>query len=294
MTKNTDELVERCGYLAIIGRPNVGKSTLFNALLGHSVSVVTRKAQTTQTEIMGVVTKFPYQYVLLDTPGVQCRLKRRTALNRVAAKSAFEADVAIFMAAGSQWTADDEVALKILHDFEGPVIGCINKLDKLLNQQDKLGQAIDNLKKRFPFEKIMTLSALRKLHVDLLHAEICACLPEGPALYDYDMVTSHSDDFLTQEILRAKLLEFLHEEIPYNLDLSIDLMKIVDGRRHIYVTIWVSSSSKKSVVIGKGGSKLKQIGIQARREMEAYFKQPVFLKTWVKVGAPPSKLSTGL
>ena len=138
----------------------------------------------------------------------------------------------------------------------------------------------------------MTLSALRKLHVDLLHQEICHFLPKGDALYDADIVTSHSDDFLTQEILRAKLLEFLHEEIPYGVELSIDLVKIVDKRRHIYVTIWVSSATKKAVVIGKGGSKLKQIGIQARKEIEQYFKQPVFLKTWVKVGTPPKNVST--
>lgn len=287
----TDHQVEKCGYLAIIGRPNVGKSTLFNALLGHSVSVVTRKAQTTQTEIMGVVTASPYQYVLLDTPGVQCRLKRRTMLNRVAAKSAFEADVAIFMAAGSQWTDDDDAALKILDDFDGPVIGCINKLDKLVNQPNKLAQAVENLQNRFTFVQIMTLSALRHYHVDLMHAEICSYLPDGPALYDAGMVTTHSDAFISQEILRAKLLELLHEEIPYEIELTIDLMKTVKDKRHIYMTIWVSSSTKKAVVIGKGGSKIKQIGIQSRREMEQYFKQPIVLKTWVKVGTPPSTIT---
>lgn len=124
-----------------------------------------------------------------------------------------------------------------------------------------------------------------------MHAEICSYLPDGPALYDAGMVTTHSDAFISQEILRAKLLELLHEEIPYEIELTIDLMKTVKDKRHIYMTIWVSSSTKKAVVIGKGGSKIKQIGIQSRREMEQYFKQPIVLKTWVKVGTPPSTIT---
>ena len=286
MDNNEKKHVTQFGYCAIVGRPNVGKSTIFNALLGHSVSIVTRKAQTTQTEIMGVVTDFPYQYVMLDTPGVQSRLKRRTRLNRVAAKSVFEADMALFVAAGSQWNEDDEAALQVLKDFDGPVIGCVNKLDKLSQRPDKLLQSVEALQARYPFEKILTLSALRKLHVDLLHEEICSYMPDGEAQFAADTVTEHSDYFLIQEMVRAKLLEFLHEEIPYDLVVTVDLTKEVDGVKHIYVTIWVGSSTQKAVVIGKGGSKIKQIGQQARLMMEKNFRQPIFLKTWVKVGQP--------
>ncbi len=286
MDNHKNNEVKQFGYCAIIGRPNVGKSTMFNALLGHSVSIVTRKAQTTQTEIMGVVTDFPYQYVMLDTPGVQSRLKRRTKLNRVAAKSVFEADIALFVVAGSQWNEDDEAALQVLKDFDGPVIGCVNKLDKLSSAPERMAKAIDALQSRYAFEKILTLSALRKLHMDLLHQEICDAMPFGEAQFPVDIVTEHDDAFLIQEMVRAKLLEFLHEEIPYDLCVSVDLEKIVKDVRHIYVTIWVNSPTQKAVVIGKGGSKIKQIGSQARLMMEKHFDYPIFLKTWVKVGAP--------
>ena len=286
MTVNNDKSVTHFGYCAIIGRPNVGKSTVFNALLGHSISIVTRKAQTTQTEIMGVVTDIPHQYVMLDTPGVQCRLKRRTQLNRVAAKSVFEADLAIFMVAGSQWNDNDMAALDILREFDGPVIGCVNKMDKLANQPEKIQASIDRLREHYEFRQIMTLSATRNQHVDILHREICGFLPTGEAGYDVDLVTSHDDDFLIQEMVRAKALELLHEEIPYDMAVSVDLMKTVEGKRHIYVTLWVRSSTQKAVVIGKGGQKIKQIGQQSRLQMEALFTEPIVLKTWVKVGSP--------
>jgi GTP-binding protein Era len=278
--------INRYGYCAIIGRPNVGKSTTFNALLGHSISVVTRKAQTTQTEIMGVVTDIPCQYVMLDTPGVQCRLKRRTKLNRVAAKTIFEADLAIFMVAGSQWTEDDEAALRILKDFDGPVIGCINKIDKLRHDPNKLMPSVERLREVYAFHKIITLSASKNQHIDLLHREICDLLPSGEAGYDVETITSHSEAFVIQEIVRAKALELLHEEIPYDLVVTVDMIKMVKDKRHIYVTLWVKSATQKAVVIGKGGQKLKQIGWQARLQMEAHFQEPLFLKTWVKVGEP--------
>lgn len=286
MVAMNQDVVNRYGYCAIIGRPNVGKSTTFNALLGHSISIVTRKAQTTQTEIMGVVTDLPYQYVMLDTPGVQCRLKRRTKLNRVAAKTVVEADLAIFMVSGSQWTDDDTAALNILKDFDGPVIGCINKVDKLHHRPDKLDESIERLRGAFPFHKIVTLSARQSLHVDILHREICQLLPSGEAGYPVETVTSHSDHFIIQEMVRAKALELLHEEIPYEIAVTVDLTKVVDETQHIYVTLWVRSSTQKGVVIGKGGQKLKQIGMQARAMIERHVKAPVVLKTWVKVGEP--------
>jgi GTP-binding protein Era len=280
---------KRFGYCAIIGRPNVGKSTIFNALLGRSVSIVTRKAQTTQSEIMGVVTCHAHQYVMLDTPGVQCRLKRRTKLNRVAAKSAFEADLALFVVGGSKWSDDDMAALQILKDFDGPVIGCINKLDRIANSPEKIQQTVEALQARYPFEKILTLSALRKIHVDVLNHEIGQYLPEGDAQFAEDVVTEHSDEFLIEEMVRAKLLEFLHEEIPYDAEVRVDLSRMVDDKQHIYVTIWVPSQTQKAVVIGKGGQKIKQIGQQARMMMEKHFQIPIVLKTWVKVGQPEQR-----
>ena len=286
MTAIPLQTVNRFGYCAIIGRPNAGKSTTFNALLGHSISIVTRKAQTTQTEVMGVVTDLPYQYVMLDTPGVQCRLKRRTKLNRVAVKTVVEADLAIFMVSGSQWTEDDQAALRILSDFEGPVIGCVNKLDKLRQRPDLLDKTIDRLRDAYDFHEIITISARESQHVDILHQEICALLPAGEAGYPIETVTSHSDHFIIQEMVRAKVLELLHEEIPYDISVTIDLIKEVDAKQHIYVTLWVKSATQKGVVIGKGGQKLKQIGSQARQLIERHLQAPVVLKTWVKVGTP--------
>ncbi|MEC8978016.1 MAG: GTPase Era [Pseudomonadota bacterium] len=279
---------EYFGYVAIIGRPNVGKSTMFNALLGRSISIVTRKAQTTQSKIMGVVTTPPYQYVMLDTPGVQTRLQQRQygKLNKIAKQAAYEADAAIFMVEGLKWRSDDAEALKTLEGFTGPVIAVVNKYDRYTKKMHDVQAYVDQLQTHYAFEKVVLASAEQALHMDLVQDAICEMLPEGAFLYPVASLTSHSDDFILAEILRSKLLMLLHEEVPYMAKTEIEIRE--DKGKHwlIYANIWVPSSSKKAMVIGKRGEKLKQIGIQARSAMRAYLQKEVVLKTWVKIGDP--------
>lgn len=277
---------EHCGWVAIIGRPNVGKSTLFNALLGSSVSIVTRKAQTTQSRIMGVVTTPPYQYIVLDTPGVQQRLKRRrfAQLNKVAKQAAYEADAAVFMVEGLKWREDDAVALETLASFEGPCIAVVNKYDRFVKDKEKTLEYVHALQEKYPFEKIILASCTKGVHIELVHEAICEAMPAGAFVFPAEAVTEHSEDFILAEILRSKLLLHLHDEIPYQCQTEIEMRQ--DKGKHwlVHANIWVPTGAKKAVVIGKGGSKLQQIGQQARMAMGAYLKKEVVLKTWVKVG----------
>ena len=282
------ENTQRCGWVAIIGRPNVGKSTLFNALLGRSVSIVTRKAQTTQSKIMGVVTTPPHQYIMLDTPGVQERLKRRgfAKLNKVAKQAAYEADVAVFMVEGLKWREDDTIALDTLADFKGPCIALINKYDRFVNEQEKIARYVEILQSRREFDQVILVSCERGIHTALVHEAICERIPEGEFAYDSTMLTHHSEDFILAEILRSKLLLLLHEEVPYQCYTDIEHKQEQAKHWVIHANIWVPTSAKKALVIGKGGSKLKQIGEQARSAMRAYLDKEVVLKTWVKIGTP--------
>ena len=277
---------EHCGWVAIIGRPNVGKSTLFNALLGRSVSIVTRKAQTTQSRIMGVVTTPPYQYIVLDTPGVQQRLKRRrfARLNKVAKRAAFEADAAVFVVEGLKWREDDAVALATLESFEGPCIAVVNKYDRFVKDKEKTQAYIKALQERHRFDKIILTSCSRSVHIELVHEAICESMPVADFVYPPEALTDHSDDFILAEILRSKLLLHLHDEIPYQCQTEIEIRQ--DKGKHwlVHANIWVPTAAKKGVVIGKGGQKLQQIGQQARMAMGAYLNKEVVLKTWVKVG----------
>jgi len=281
--------ITHMGWLAVIGRPNVGKSTLFNALLGRSLSIVTRKAQTTQSRIMGVVTTAPHQYVLLDTPGVQNRLKQRrfAKLNRVAEQATYEADVALFVVDCLQWRADDMVALETLSEFKGPCIAVMNKYDRCAHKVEALARYREQLQQRYEFASLIMLSAQAGYNMELLHTLITEYLPKGEAMYAGDEITSHSIEFVLAEILRSKLLLLLHEEVPYNCQTQVEQMQ--DEGKHwlIHAVIWVPTSAKKAVVIGKGGQKLQQIAQQARLAMAAYLAKPVVLKSWVKVGRLP-------
>ena len=285
MQENRDS---RFGTVALVGRPNVGKSTLFNALLGYSLSVVTRKAQTTQTRIMGIVSDQATQYVLYDTPGVQQRFVKRRfqSLNRIANQAAFEADLALFVCGGLTWHEDDDKALEALRDFAGPCFCVINKWDQFAQKVTKQQEFVDFLRSKNIFTQILLISAKDGMGVDVLHQEILAALPVGAKQYDADLLTEHSESFVLAEILRGQCLAFVHEEIPYQCVIEIESLEDQGPHIHVRAIIWVPSSAKKTVIIGKAGSKLEQIGHAARLEMADFLDRKVVLKTWVKVGRP--------
>ena len=278
----------RFGYVALVGRPNVGKSTLFNHLLGQALSIVTRKAQTTQSMIMGICSDEHGQYVLLDTPGVQQRFVKRRfqSLNRIANQAAFEADVAIFVTGGLSWKEDDQKALASLSDFKGPRFCVINKWDHYADKPEKQMQFVQKLQEKMFFDQIILTSAKSGLGVDVLHAHLLEALPEGERQYDDDVLTEHSEHFILAEILRGQCLLFLHEEIPYHCITQIESVAHTDQHTLIQALIWVPTSAKKTVLIGKQGKKLESIGQAARKEMEVFLDNKVVLKTWVKVGQP--------
>ena len=284
----TENKSKRFGYCALVGRPNVGKSTLFNALLGHSLSVVTRKAQTTQSRVMGIVTEDQAQYVLLDTPGVQQKFVKRRfqSLNRIANQAAFEADVAIFVTGGLSWHEDDSRALSALKDFNGPCYCVVNKWDQFAQKTDKQTAFIQMLQDKGCFTNIILASAKEDLSVNVIHEMIIDALPEGDKQYDEHMLTEHSEAFVLSEILRAQCLSFLHEEIPYHCVTEIESLEDCGTHWHVQAVIWVPTSAKKMVIIGKQGKKLESIGQAARLEMEAFMEKKVVLKTWIKVGTP--------
>ncbi len=280
------EQEQHCGWVAIIGRPNVGKSTLFNALLGRSVSIVTRKAQTTQSRIMGVVTTPPCQYIILDTPGVQERLKRRrfAQLNKVAKQAAYEADAAVFMVEGLKWRDDDAIALETLASFNGPCIAVVNKFDRYAKDQQKTLAYVEMLQQKRTFDQVILVSSAKAIHVELVHQAICEAMPLGEFVYPAEAITDHTEDFILAEILRSKLLALLHDEVPYHCQTQIEMRQDMGKHWLVHANIWVPTSAKKAVVIGKGGQKLAQIGQQARSAMGAYLQKEVVLKTWVKIG----------
>ncbi|MEC8063358.1 MAG: GTPase Era [Pseudomonadota bacterium] len=276
------------GYVALVGRPNAGKSTLFNSLLGQSLSVVTRKAQTTQSMIMGICSDQKGQYVLLDTPGVQQRFVKRRfqSLNKIANQAAFEADVAVFVTGGLTWKEDDDKALESLRAFDGPRFCVLNKWDQYADKPQKQREFVEKIQAKGFFDEIILCSAKVGLGVDVLHTQLLAALPQGEKQYDDDMLTEHSEGFILAEILRGQCLSFLHEEIPYHCITQVESIENHDQHVLVQALIWVPSSAKKTVIIGKGGKKLEAIGHAARLEMEAFLEKKVVLKTWVKVGQP--------
>ena len=189
------------------------------------------------------------------------------------------------MVSGSQWTQDDDQALEILHDFTGPVIGVLNKIDRVVGDE-KIQKSVDRLASKRAFEKIVTVSAKRGQHIALLEQEILPLIPIASTLYSAHEITTHTEAFMASEILRAKILENLHEEIPYVCSITLDAFEKKDNHTYVSAIIWVPQASQKPMVIGKEGSMLKRIGIHARQDMEKLMGQKVVLKSWVKVGQP--------
>ena len=274
----------RFGYVAIVGRPNVGKSTLMNRILGQKISIVTAKPQTTRQQIMGIKTTGAGQVVYLDTPGIHRSSGR--ALNRYmnrVAKAAFrDVDLVLFMIEAGRWSRNDQAILKTLRAANVPILLVINKVDLLKKRGELLSFVAENVVPQ-ELEEVMMICATRGDGVDDLEARVMDKLPFSRPFYDEDQITDRSERFLAAELVREALTERLHQELPYALTVEIEQFKREGSLLNIGAVIWVERDSQKQIVIGKGGRALKQIGSQARRAMEELFEQKVFLQTWVKV-----------
>jgi len=277
----------RCGIAALVGRPNVGKSTLLNALLGRKVSIVSPRPQTTRTRIHGVLTQPGLQIVFADLPGIHSKQPRaiNRYMNRTALASLADADVNLFVIEALRWTEEDERALAELQRAGRPIVLLINKVDRA-RPKDRLLPFIAELTSRAQFAEIVPLSALKRDNIERLPQLIGRYLPESPQLYPPDQVTDASDRFMAAEIIREKLTRRLQEEVPYGLMVEVEGMGEAEdepGKLVVQAVIWVERTGQKAIVIGKGGELLKEVGRAARLDLRQHFGRPVHLELWVRV-----------
>jgi GTP-binding protein Era len=276
--------VKQCGYVAILGRPNVGKSTLLNKMLGQKVSITSKKPQTTRHRLLGIKTIDACQVLYVDTPGIHGEEPR--AINRYMNRSALsvirDMDVVLFMLDRTAWTADDQKVADALARFSGKLIIAVNKIDQL-KKKNELLPVLEKLQKTFTEAELVPISAVTGENVKELESLIENHLPVGPFFFPDEQVTDKSERFLVAEIVREKLTRKLGEEIPYVLTIQVDRFEVGDKITEIDVTIFVEKDGQKAILIGKKGERLKQIGIDARKDIEALLDIKVMLTTWVKV-----------
>ena len=272
----------RCGAIALIGRPNVGKSTLINALLGQKLSITSRKPQTTRHRIRGILTRTDTQFIFVDTPGYQTR--HRSALNRLMNRDVTsalgEVDVALFVVEAGRFDAEDKALLKLLPE-DRPIILVVNKTDKSVVED--ILPFIRDTATHGNFAEVVPLSARRRKGMDVLLAAIRKHLPEQPASYGEDEITDKSERFLASELLREKVFRSLGDEIPYGVSVEIDKFEATPKLRRIHASIVVDREGHKAIVIGARGEQMKRIATAARLDMEKLFGGKVHLEVWVKV-----------
>ncbi len=273
------------GYVAIIGRPNVGKSTLINRILGQKLCITSRRPQTTRHRILGIKTDDESQCIYVDTPGLHIEGKKamNRYMNRAAASSIDDVDVVLFVVDGLNWTKEDEQVLaRLQSNANGPVLLVLNKVDRVTDK-DKLLPHIKKMSALYPFTKIVPISARQGINVDELEKEIKQLMPEGDLIFPEDQFTDRSARFLAAELVREKLFRQLGQELPYALTVEIEQYEEQEKLIRIGAVIYVERNGQKSIVIGKKGELLKAVGRDARIEMEGLFDNKVFLELWVKV-----------
>lgn len=274
----------RCGMVAVIGRPNVGKSTFINTVMGRKVSIVTAKPQTTRHRILAVHTKAEQQIIFVDTPGLHRKSAKamNRMMNRTAANALADADLILFVSDATRWTSEDDDVVQRLKSCKVPVIALLNKIDKV-HPREKLLDGIALMSARMDFTEIVPISAMKNNNLDHLLEMIPAFLPESPPLFPEDMKTDRSEEFHIAEIIREKLTLMLHQEMPYGLTVQVERMVKENRGFAINAIIWVERDSQKGIAVGKNGGVLKKVGRAARLEISELLGRPVHLELWVKV-----------
>lgn len=284
MTEITEQ-PSYCGFIAIVGRPNVGKSTLLNKILGQKISITSRKAQTTRHRIVGIHTEGNYQAIYVDTPGLHIEEKRaiNRLMNRAASSAIGDVDLIIFVVDGTHWNEDDEMVLNKLRKSKTPVVLAINKIDNIKNKDDLL-PFITEVSQKFEFAHIIPISAQRGNNLQQLQQIVRSSLRPGIHHFPEEYVTDRSQRFMASEIIREKLMRFTGEELPYSVTVEIEQFKINErGTYEINGLILVEREGQKKMIIGKSGQKIKTIGTEARQDMQRLFDSKVHLELWVKV-----------
>ena len=282
------ESKQHCGFVAIVGRPNVGKSTLLNQLLGQKVSITSRKAQTTRHRIVGIDTQGDDQIIYIDTPGLHIEEKRaiNSLMNRAASSSIGDVELVIFVVEGTHWTDDDEMVAGKLKDCKAPVLLVINKIDNVTDKTELLPH-IQEISQKIKFLDVVPISAEKGEGVDIIKDIVKKHLPVGEHHFPEDYITDRSQRFMASEIIREKLMRFLGDELPYSVTVEIEQFKVDErtGMYRINGLILVERDGQKKMVIGNKGEKIKKIGIEARKDMQLFFDNKVHLELWVKVKA---------
>lgn len=275
----------KSGFVSIVGRPNVGKSTLLNQVLGQKIAIMSDKAQTTRNKIHGIYTTDQEQIIFIDTPGIhKPRHRLGEVMTAMAIDTLNEVDLVLFMVDAVQgYGRGDQFIIDTLKKSDTPVFLVVNKIDQV--HPDDLLPLIDQYRKLYDFSEIVPVSALRAQNVTTLLGQIAAYLPEGPKYYPEDQVTDHPERFVISELIREKILQLTRDEVPHSIAVTIDQMKVDEKRNkaEVQATIIVERPSQKGIIIGKSGSMLKTIGTRARKEIETLTGDKIFLELWVKV-----------
>jgi GTP-binding protein Era len=280
----TEVRAHRAGFVAVVGRPNVGKSTLVNRLLGSKVSIVTPKPQTTRHRILGVRTAKDSQIVFVDTPGLHQagRKAMNRMMNRAAVNAIQDADLVLFMAEANRWTADDDGALARVAGASAPVIAVLNKIDKV-HPREELLHIIEETAARFDFAEVMPVSARQGDNLERLLETVPRYLPESMPLFPPDTLTDRGEGFLIAELVREQLTLNLRQEVPYGLTVQVEQLTRDEGGLAVSALIWVERGSQKGIVVGRQGALLKKVGRVVRLELRERFSVPVHVELWVKV-----------
>lgn len=274
------------GFVGIIGRPNVGKSTLMNHLLGQKVSITSRRPQTTRNRVVGIDTEGEYQTVYVDTPGLHKEEKRaiNRLMNRAAESALGDVELILLVVDATQWTDDDELVFSKIENVKIPVVLVINKIDKV-QDKDSLLPLIEKLSSRLKFKDIIPVSAMKNVNLQELKQLIRQSLPEGVHCFPEDSITDRSSRFMAAELIREKVMRQMGEELPYSVTVEVEEFKEENNLLRISAVILVERSGQKKMVIGAGGNRIKRIGTDARIDMEKLFDCKVFLNLFVKVKA---------
>jgi GTP-binding protein Era len=273
-----------CGYVALVGRPNVGKSTLMNRILGQKLSIVTAKPQTTRQRIAGIKTTDQGQIIYIDTPGIHLAANKalNRYMNRIAHASFHEVDLILFLIEAGRWTRQDEHVARSLESVGVPVLLVVNKID-LVPDKSQLLQFLEKDVKTGRFEEVFLIAARSGDGVDRLEARVLKSLPFSRPYYDEDQWTDRSERFLAAELIREQLMLRLHQELPYSLTVEVEEFKREKRVLRIGAIIWVERKGQKQIVIGKGGDVLKFVGSKARKALQELFEEKIYLRLWVKV-----------